>query len=459
MNKGFFLLVGILFFFSLSVKTARCAEIERVGDGRMPRVKVNSDGTIHVIASSGEGIYHYSGTTGSWNGGLISGTDNVSNNKCNQPFIGISLSEAIHLVYGPTPDMPKPDEMREPTHGLFYAINEGGTWGMPENIIDLYIEYEAIEFDSTGIPLIVALVVVEPAIDPAQRTNYGGAVWFRKEGETWNGPVMLREPEVKYPTLQRDLEGRVHLVMRWQYVHYSMFSGGSWHNLPDTGDTFDNILLLDTNYSMSAPSIFVDPSGVVHVVAAACHRISPDNWQWDHARYSFNDGGGWSEEHSNRKDGEMVMGGGVNLCSVGVDSAGLVHVFCVDGERNLLHSTGGPGSWSLPEVVDVGLSDTEDLPAFDTVNVNDTIHTFYAKPDGVYHLTLDKVVIQPEERFEETFEMTESPVYEEIAEQTSDFLNTEESCFPEYAEILDGDYAERGVTEFSGGCGCRMIEF
>jgi hypothetical protein len=446
-----------LFFvvFWLSVLVARPvpgADIERIGDGRMPRLKVGPDGTMHVVASSSEGVRHHYGSTGAWSNELIAGTDNVSTTKFNEPFLCIAPDGVMHLVYGPPANMPA--GAGQPSHGLFYAVNAGTGWSGPQNIVDLYMEYEAIETDASGVPLVVALVVVEPANDPAARTNYGGATWFRYEGGTWNGPTQLRSGEAKYVTLTRDGEGGIHLVMRWQYVHYGMYSGGAWHNLPDSGDTFDNILCPDASYSMSAPSIFVDPAGTVHVVSAACHEVSAGNWQWEHARYGFNDGSGWSEETPGQKDGERVMDGGVNLCSVAVDSTGEVHVFCVDAGNNFLHTSGRPGSWSSPEILDTGLSSTDDLPPFDAVFAGGRIHTVYGKPDGVYHLSLEPVVPPPDEAVEEAAEIVQETAVEEDVEGIADVSDVEAAA--DIPERFDVDEGEGGTPGATGGCSCTL---
>jgi hypothetical protein len=427
------------------------AEIERVGDGFHPRAKVGPDGAIHVVASGRGTVYYYRSEGSSWTGGPIDGTSQAGTSKTNQPSLGISPDGTLHIVYGPTANMP--EDAGDPTRGVFYTTSSGSGWSPPLNIIDLYTEYLAVEAEGSGMLHLVALVVVEPAHEPADRTRYGGAVWFTRETDSWTGPTQLRNPEAKYAMLARDGGGALHLVMRWKYVHYSMYSGGRWHDLPDRGGTFDDILLPGATFSMSAPHVTVTPDGTVHAVAAACHEVSPGVWQWEHARYAFNDGTGWSEERPGEKDGEMVMEGDINLCSSAVEPSGIVHVFCSEAPGRLVHASGRPGSWSAGEVLDEAMAGTVDMPPFDAFYHEGLIHAVYQGSDGVFHLTLEPESPPADEPAAE-------PAPEEPLEPAPEPAGEEHADIADMAEPVDGssdpDGWDEGTLASTGGCGCVM---
>jgi hypothetical protein len=439
---------------------AGAAEIERVGDGSNPRAKVGPDGTIHVVASSRGAVLYYSFDGSSWSGGPIAGTDQVSISKVNQPALGIAPDGSLHVVYGPRSNMPMVDGHQvdgDPTHGVWYTTNTGAGWSAPANIIDLYTEYLSIEADASGLLRLVALVVVEPAYLVSERTWYGGVAEFRREGTAWSSPVSLENAERKYAMLVRDGAGSLHLAVRWKWVHYAVDTGGGWHNLPDTGDTFDAILLPGGSYSMSAPHILVTPDGTVHAVAAAWSDVD----SWAQARYAFNDGSGWSEETAGEKDGELVMEGDINLCAVAVEPGGLVHVFCAEGEGgpgSLVHASGRPGSWSAKEVLDPTMADTIDAPAFDSFFHDGKVHVVYQGSDGVYHLTMDPEPPPADEIPEVISEIAEESPPEGVPDlpaETPDPADIADTA-GEPDAALDADDGDPGSHDVGGGCTCAI---
>jgi len=443
--------------------SAGAAEIERIGNGSNPKAKVGPDGTIHVVASSGGAVLYYRYDGSAWSGGPVAGTDQVSASKMNQPALGIAPDGSLHVVYGPRSNMPMVDGHQvdgDPTRGVWYTTNTGAGWSAPTNIIDLYTEYLSIEADGVGLLRLVALVVVEPAYLVSERTWYGGAAEFRREGTTWSSPASLENAERKYAMLVRDAAGSLHLAVRWKWVHYAVDSGGGWHNLPDTGDTFDDILLpegrsLSPNpYSMSAPHILVTADGTVHAVAAAWSSDS----SWVQARYAFNDGTGWSEETAGEKDGELVMDGEINLCSVAVEPGGLVHVFCGQLPGSLVHASGRPGSWSAKEVLDTAMADTVDAPAFDSFFHDGKIHVVYEGSDGVYHLTMDPEPPPADETLEPVPEIPEDAATEDAPDlpaETTDPVDTVDTAGEPDAAI-DTDGGDTGSQDVGGGCACAI---
>ena len=372
--------------------------IARIGDGTNPRAKKSVDGYLHVVSSSSSGVYHYKFDSGSWDGGLISGTDQVGTRKFNQPCLGIDPTGTLHLVYGPTANMP--DGPGEPTHGVWWLTNEGEGWSSPVNIIDLYTEYLAIETDNANVPYIGALVVVEPDSNPDLRTNYGGAVWFSRDGSEWGGPWQLRAAEGKFVSMMRDDLGRIHMVFRLQWVYHSVYSEEAWHTLPASGSALDEFLLPTGSFSMGAPSVTITPDAAVHVVSAACEDRG-EEWVWDHARYAYNDGTGWSEETSDRGDGHKILEGDLSRCAIAHDSTNRIHVFCAGWDGDLIYTSGMGLEWDDPETLDsdveVSTGGTEIGPAFDAAFYGGLMRVVYAKSDGIYMLSfLPENLIPPE---------------------------------------------------------------
>jgi hypothetical protein len=459
------MVLGLAFSLALPA-AADAAEIELIGTGSNPRAKVGPDGAIHVVASSRGAVLYYRYDGSSWSGGPIAGTGQVSVSKMNQPALGIAPDGSLHVVYGPRANMPMVDDHQvdgDPTHGVWYTTDAGTGWSAPTNIIDLYTEYLAIEADASGLLRLVALPAQEPAYLVADRTWYGGVAEFRREGTSWNGPVSLENAERKYASLVRDGSGRLHFACRWKWVHYAVDTGSGWHNLPDTGDTFDAILLPGSSFSMSAPHILVTPDGTVHAVSAAWSGAD----SWAQARYAFNDGSGWSEERAGEKDGELVMEGDINLCAVAVEPGGLVHVFCSEGESgpgSLVHSSGHPGSWSAREVLDTAVPSTVDDPAFDAFFHDGKVHVVYEGSDGVRHLTMDPETPPVDEALEPVPEIPEEAASEDAADLPVERLDPADTAdtadFADFAgepdAALDADGGDPGSQEVGGGCACAI---
>ncbi|MFH1437065.1 MAG: hypothetical protein ABIJ56_15260 [Pseudomonadota bacterium] len=386
-NKERIIVALALVLFAASA-SADPPTVARIGDGTNPRAKKSVDGYLHVVSSSGSGVYHYTFNGGAWDGGLISGTGQVGTRKFNQPCLGIDAAGTLHLVYGPTANMP--DGPGEPTHGVWWLTNGGEGWSSPVNIIDLYTEYLAVETDAAGVPYVGALVVVEPDSDPDLRTNYGGAAWFRRDGADWNGPWQLRAAEGKFVSMMRDDLDRIHMVYRMRWVYHSVYSEDAWHTLPASGNALDEILLPTGDFSMGAPSVTITPDAAVHVVSAACEDRGAE-WVWDHARYSYNDGTGWSEETADRGDGHKILEGDLSRCAIAHDTSNRIHVFCAGSDGDLVYTSGMGLEWEDPETldsgVDVSAGGAEIGPVFDAVFYGGLMRVVYAKSDGIYMLS------------------------------------------------------------------------